>query len=424
MFAGRVVSTVMEASRASARNRRGAVQFAIALTVIVALGACGSNASGALPAHSRTTTTSSSSTTSIPPSSSTTTASPWGEVSTMTTRQLAAQMVVAGFQGTAPGDPTLAANLQDDIGGVLLFGDNITSGDQVAALNRSITCAASPIPPWISVDQEPGSVARLRGILASQPTPADLGAGIRSGRTEPAAVRQLGAAQGAGLDRLGFNMDLAPVVDVARPGSDDVIGDRSFGADAGTVSTLSAEYIDGLQSEGVAAVAKHFPGLGAVHADPHETIPTISISRDEWEHVDAAPFRAAIQRGVDGVMVTDVVMTALDGTNARESRTVVSGVLRGELGYDGLVVSDAIEMGLGGGGDQAPHSAVLSIDAGIDQVLVSDGASARRVIDGLNTAIESGVIPRTQAESIVRRIITTKRRVMAAAGAPSCARQP
>lgn len=218
-------------------------------------------------------------------------------------------------------------------------------------------------------------------------------------------------------------MDLAPVVDVARPGSHDVIGDRSFGADPETVAELGAEYVDGLQTAGVAAVVKHFPGLGAVGADPHSSVPTISISRAEWDRVDAPPFRTAIEHGADGVMVTDVVMTALDAeANARQSRTVVSEVLRGQLGYRGLIMTDAIEMGLASG-SRAPEAAVQSVVAGIDQVLVSDGTTAQHIVDALEGAIQDGTIPRSEAETIVTRVLDTKVRVMGSDTATQCAGQ-
>lgn len=338
----------------------------------------------------------------------------------LTSRQLAAQTVITGFVGTAPGHVTLAENLRDGVGGFLLFGSNIDGAEQVRALNAALSCGAGPIAPWISVDQEPGAIARLDGILPEQPTPARLGADVRSGAMTASDVQELGRLQGSGLRDLGFNMDLAPVVDVARQGAHDVIGDRSFGDDPTTVSTLGGAYLDGLQGAGVAAVVKHFPGLGAVGADPHTSVPTITISRDEWSRVDAGPFATAIARGVVGIMVTDVVMDALDpGVNARQSPIVVDQVLRTELGYKGLVITDAIEMGLPSP-NQAPQAAVRSIAAGVDVVLVSDGAIAQQIIDALTEAIDTGTLPRSRIETAVARNLAAKQQVLGTTSSPMC----
>lgn len=340
--------------------------------------------------------------------------------SALTSRQLAAQTVITGFVGTAPGNATLAENLRDGVGGFLLFGANIDGIERVRTLNAALSCGAGPIAPWISVDQEPGAIARLEGILPEQPTPARLGAEVRSGAMAASDVQELGRQQGSGLRGLGFNMDLAPVIDVARPGAHDVIGDRSFGDDPTLVSTLGGAYLDGLQGSGVAAVVKHFPGLGAVGADPHTSVPTITISRDEWSRVDAAPFATAIARGAVGIMVTDVVMNALDPrANARQSRVIVEQVLRTELGYNGLVITDAIEMGLARP-NQAPQSAVRSIAAGIDVVLVSDGAIAQRIIDALTQAIDAGTLPRSRVEAAVARNLAAKQRVLGTTSIPTC----
>jgi beta-N-acetylhexosaminidase len=320
---------------------------------------------------------------------------------------------MTGFGGTEADSSSVAAASESRVGGFILFKSNIASASAVSSLNASLSCA-QPIEPWISVDQEPGEVARLTGILPSQPTPTDLGAEFERGQITAADVERLGKEQGDGLKGLNFSMDLAPVVDVARDNADEVISGRSFGSDPSVVATLSVAYTRGLQEGGVAAVAKHFPGIGDIHSDPHTNLPTIDLGRDIWQRVDRAPFAAVIGAKTTGVMVTDVIMAAIDGQNARQSSKVIDGALRDGLGFHGLVLTDALEMGGPNARSETASAAVASVEAGADMVLITDPTEDAPVIDALEEAVQSGQITEQQLDASLRRVLAAKEHTLGA----------
>ncbi|MBX7190523.1 MAG: beta-N-acetylhexosaminidase [Sandaracinaceae bacterium] len=278
---------------------------------------------------------------------------------------LAGRVLCVGFPGTSL-PAALAARLREDaLGGVILFKRNLGALDEVAALIESVQGASPSRTPLVAIDQEGGRVARLGSPLVKLPPMRRLGE-----RGDAALTERCGAVLGAQLAACGINVDFAPVLDVDTNPDNPVIGDRSFGRDAETVITHALAFARGLSSAGVASCGKHFPGHGDTDLDSHLALPRIAHDRARLDRVELAPFRAA--RGVvPSIMTAHVVFDALDReVPATLSRRVITGLLREELGYDGVIVSDDLEMKAVFDRWGVAESAVRAIEAGCDLLLV------------------------------------------------------
>jgi beta-N-acetylhexosaminidase len=290
------------------------------------------------------------------------------------------------------------------VGGLLLFRRNVAAAGQVRALLAALRGRAA-IPLEIAVDQEPGSrVARLAGIVRASPSAR------RLGRMPPDRVYRYGLATGRDLAALGVTADLAPVLDVTGSSGDGVIGDRSFGADPDTVSRAAVAYLRGLTAGGVAPVGKHFPGHGATTVDSHERLPVVAATSARLAAHDLAPFRAAIRSGLDAVMVGHLVVRAVDArAPATLSRAVVGGLLREDMGFDGLVVSDALEMGAIAASWPLPVAAERALAAGVDQLILSDHTAVPAVLAHLERAVAAGRLPDARVREAFLRVQRFKR---------------
>jgi beta-N-acetylhexosaminidase len=254
-------------------------------------------------------------------------------------RRLALGCLLAGFTG-----PTVPAwvrqGLADGLGGVVLFGSNIGDGEGVERLTTELRDVAGR-NVVIALDEEGGDVTRLDAVRgSSSPGAAALGA-----LDDVRATEAVYAAIGARLADAGITVNLAPDADVNIDADNPVIGVRSFGADPQLVARHSAAAVRGLQSAGIAACAKHFPGHGATKADSHHGAAVLDRTRDELDAVELVPFRAAIDAGVRAVMTSHLYVSALDADAiATVSAPITTGVLRDELDFDGTIVTDALEM--------------------------------------------------------------------------------
>jgi beta-N-acetylhexosaminidase len=252
------------------------------------------------------------------------------------------------------------------LGGVILFKRNLGSLGEVASLVDRLhdACPASEAP-LVAIDQEGGRVARLGAPLVALPPMRVLGE-----IDDPDLTRRAARVLGAQLRALGIGVDFAPVLDVDTNPANPVIGDRAFGRDAAIVARHAIAFAEGLAESGVIACGKHFPGHGDTDLDSHLALPRIAHPRERLERVELAPFRAA--RGkVPTIMTAHVVFDAIDPTvPATLSRPVIEGVLRGELGYDGVIVSDDLEMKAVADRWGVAPSAVLAIAAGCDALLI------------------------------------------------------
>ena len=282
---------------------------------------------------------------------------------------LCGQLVVGGFAGQklpASFEKKLAAG---ERAGVVLFKRNIGADpNAIAALNAHIRDVAGPsLPPLIAVDQEGGRVARIgRPALTLPPmrTLASLG--------DPAFVARVAEAQATELAALGFTMNFAPVLDVNTRAENPIIGDRAFGIDADTVTRFGVAYAKGLAKGGVLACGKHFPGHGDTSKDSHLDLPVVDHDRARLEAVDIPPFRAAAEAGIAALMTAHVLYPALDPEVPATLSRAVCTELRRQIGFDGVLVSDDLEMKAVADRFGVAESAVRAIDAGCDLLLVCE----------------------------------------------------
>ncbi|MFF8814814.1 glycoside hydrolase family 3 protein [Streptomyces pactum] len=306
------------------------------------------------------------------------------------------------------------------IGGVIYFSgwaNNIQDPRQVAGLTNGVQRASlalpTPIPSLISIDQEHGSNVRIGSGATQLPGAMALGAG-----RSLTDARAAGRISGTELAALGIHQNFAPVADVNVNPANPIINIRSFGADAREVGRMVAAQVTGYQHAGVVACAKHFPGHGDTGEDSHTGLPVITHTREEWERIDAPPFRAAIAAGVDSIMTAHLQVPALDPSNepATLSPTILQGVLRGELGFDGVIVTDALNMrGVRTkyGDDRVP---VLALKAGADQLLFPPDIGV--AYNGVLAAVRSGEITEERLDESVLRILRLKDKVGLLGGSP------
>ncbi|CAL9563302.1 glycoside hydrolase family 3 protein [Streptomyces sp. enrichment culture] len=348
-------------------------------------------------------------------------------ISRMTLEEKVGQLFVTrvyGHSATAPDQADIDTNLKElgvrtaaeliakyRVGGIIYFAwaHNTRDPHQIAALSDGIQRASLDqprgLPVLISTDQEHGAVCRIGKPATLLPGAMAIGAG-RS-RSD---ARTLGRISGAELRAMGVHQDYAPDADVNVNPANPVIGVRSFGADPDAVAALVAAEVRGYQSAGVAATAKHFPGHGDTSVDSHYGFPVITHSRELWERLDAVPFRAAIRAGVDSVMTGHIQFPALDGSGdpATLSRPVLTGILREELGYDGVVITDSL--GMQGvrtkyGDDRVP---VLALKAGVDQLL--NPPSLDMAWNAVLTAVRNGELTEERLDESILRILRLKAR--------------
>ncbi len=290
------------------------------------------------------------------------------------------------------------------LAGVTLFGQNISAPDQVGALTAGMRAAATGGHPVIAIDEEGGDVTRVAYSDGSPyPGNAALGAVDDTGLT-----RSVYRAIGADLGALGINFDLAPCADVLGSADSPAVGTRSFGADTGLVSRHTAAAVAGLQGAGVAACTKHFPGHGRTGTDTHEAIATIEGGLDDLRRRDLPPFEAAIRAGTLAIMPSHLRVPELTGDlPATVSGAALTGLLRGELGFTGVIVSDALEMRATRDMFGIPRAAVLAVAAGTDLLCLGRDGSEKdylAVREALVAAVRDGTLDGTRLEEAADRV--------------------
>ena len=321
---------------------------------------------------------------------------------------------MAGFDGCTVPSELRALAREWGLGGVILFARNVEAPEQVAELAFDLQALADDVPPWVSVDQEGGRVARLRAPFTEWPSMAALG---RHG--DPALVQRFATALADELEAVGISLDFAPVLDVRHAGADPVIGDRALSVDPVEAGRLGRVIIETLQRHGVAACGKHFPGHGDARADSHAELPVIEHPLEQVREQDLEPFRQAIAAGVAAIMTAHVLYPALDDARpATISGAIVRHLLRGELGHEGLIVTDDLHMGAIARSRSVEQAAVAALQAGCDTLLVCDGAVERHaaVIEAVIHAVESGVLDERDVEDAWARQRRIKARYLAGEG--------
>jgi beta-N-acetylhexosaminidase len=327
----------------------------------------------------------------------------------MTLEEKVGQLVMVGFDGHSPSAQVLRLVRKHYIGGIIYFARNVRSLQQVAELSDSLQQAAQEagtLPLWIAIDQEGGMVVRITDGVALMPGAMALAAG---GASE--AAYEAARISGRELRALGINLNLAPVLDVNNNPRNPVIGVRSFGESPETAAAFGAAAVRGMQDGGVAATAKHFPGHGDTEVDSHLDLPTVPHGRERMFAVELKPFIAAIEAGVDCIMSAHIYFPAFETRQlpVTLSPAVLTGLLRGELNYDGVIVTDCMEMKAIASHYGTVEAAVMAIEAGADAVLVSHTYDLQcAALEALVAAVRSGRISEERIDASVRRLLTLK----------------
>jgi beta-N-acetylhexosaminidase len=311
----------------------------------------------------------------------------------------AARLVTVGFAGREL-DGETSRLLELGVGGVVLFARNVEAPAQVLALTRELKRRA-PEPLLVAVDQEGGSVARLRTGFTRLPAFRALG-----DTRDPLLARELGRLVGTELAAVGIDWNFAPVLDVDTNPENPVIGARSLGRDPALVAELGSAFASGLGDAGVAACGKHFPGHGDTRQDSHLELPRLPHALERLENVELVPFARAVSAGIPSLMTAHIVFEALDCDRpASMSTAVVRGLLRERMGYGGVVVTDDLEMKAVADHFAIEEVAVSALRAGVDVLLVCHTAElARRAVDAIVHAVKSGAISEEILKAATARV--------------------
>lgn len=324
-------------------------------------------------------------------------------LSSLTAEEKVGQLLLAGFSGTEPGEAVRKLIQTDHVGGLILYGYNVESAEQLCALTNGLKALNGNQPPlFLSVDQEGGTVDRMPPELHRLPSAYAVGnqAGADGAGT-------LGNALGAECAAFGLNLDFAPVADIWSNPENTVIGKRAFGSDASAVSACVPAAVTAIQSHGVLSVMKHFPGHGDTAVDSHVGLPVVNFSLEALRERELLPFEAAPD--ASGIMVAHIVFTALGEKPATLNPKVVTGLLREELGYQGLIFTDDLTMGAITQNYDLGDAAVEAFEAGCDVLLVCHGtdtvtAARQAILD----AVASGRISEARLDESVLRILRAK----------------
>ena len=322
--------------------------------------------------------------------------------------QLAGQRMVAGFEGRELPDGLRRAIRKGRIGGVILFADNLPDRESARRLTRRIQAIPRPArlrpyPLLVMIDQEGGLVKRLSG--APKASAAEMG------RRGPAFSRRQGILTGRNLRNVGVNMNLAPVLDVARPGGDIFATDRAFGTTVKRVERTAIPFAQGLESTGVASTAKHFPGLGRIEVNTDFAVQVVTSSRAALRKVDEAPFRAYTRAGGDAVMVGTAVYPAFGRRPAAFNGRIVRGELRERVGFRGVTISDALGTVAARAFGGPRRTTVAAARVGVDLLLFGDAVFPLRGQLALRDAFREGRIPASRFRAAVDRILELRARV-------------
>ena len=332
----------------------------------------------------------------------------WPDVKALSLEDKVGQVLMVGFPGKDPeGAKEAVCDLK--VGGIIYFARNTGTVSETAALSSALQDmaeAAGNLPLLISVDQEGGPVVRLDKGLPLMPGAMALGA---TGDAELAY--KTARAVGTQMRAAGINMDLAPVLDVNDNPDNPVIGVRSFGSDPALVETLGAASVQGFLSSGIAPVGKHFPGHGNTSVDSHLDLPVLPHPLERLAQVELRPFRAAIMKGLPAIMTAHIVFKAVDpDLPATLSAPVLQRLLRRDLGFQGLIMTDCMEMNAISNYFGTARGAVMALKAGADMVLISHTRELQREAYRLIVeAVRSGEIPLSRLDEAVWRVLTLKK---------------
>jgi beta-N-acetylhexosaminidase len=324
----------------------------------------------------------------------------------MSVEDMVGQMFVVSVGGTEPDYYIEKMVKERNIGGMILFGYNMKSEGQTRSLVcrlQKLSIRTEPaLPLLVAVDQEGGDIASVPWV-EPEPAAAEVGRG-----GDPGEARRIAARMGRQLLRAGINTDFAPVVDT---GYGAAIGNRSFGEDPELVARMGAAAVRGFEEAGVVSAAKHFPNHGSATSDSHVDLPVVRHDGKRLRAHDLPPFEAAIDAGVPMVMVGHLVYPAIDSERPASLSREAMNMLRGDLGFDGVVVTDDLAMAGATGGGSVADAAVEAVGAGADLLIISSAPQEQAdAYDAVVRAVRSGKIPRSRIEESVERVLGVKDR--------------
>ncbi|WP_142339182.1 beta-N-acetylhexosaminidase [Bacillus sp. AFS055030] len=327
----------------------------------------------------------------------------------MTLQEKIGQMIISGFYGTSYSNSLKELVEQYHIGGFIFYKENLTNNSQTVKLVNSIKAAnrTNHLPILFGVDQEGGRVSRLPGNLGQIPSNQLIG-----NKNDRQFSYEIGQILGEQLQAFGLNMDFAPVLDVNSNPKNPVIGDRSFSNNPNTVSKLGIQTMKGIQSEKIIPVVKHFPGHGDTSVDSHLELPVVNKSYTDLQQLELIPFKAAIDQNVDAVMVAHILLPKIDPKYPSSmSKMVITSMLRNDLKYDGVVMTDDMTMDAIGKNYNLEKAAVTSILAGSDIIMVAhDPNKVKAVYKEIETAVKNKTISVERINESVKRIILLKQK--------------
>lgn len=331
-----------------------------------------------------------------------------GSTQVMTLEQKIGQLLMVGVPGTTL-NPTMKKMISSyKCGGFIYFGYNCENAKQIRTLSSSLqnySLQNGNIPLFISIDQEGGRVSRITDGVTQFPGNMAFGSA-----DDEVLVKHAAHITGLQLRLLGINMNLAPDVDVNNNPDNPVINTRAFGSEPKHVARLGSAYIEGLQEGGCMAVSKHFPGHGDTHTDSHKALPLINYNRERLEQVELVPFRAAVKKGSAGIMSAHIRYPQVEPKPlpATLSYTFLTEILRTEMKYEGLVMTDDLEMGAIAGNMKIGEAAVRAFLAGADIILVTTHNNTAEIFNTLLAAVKEGRITEERLQSSVGRILRMK----------------
>ncbi len=328
-------------------------------------------------------------------------------IAQMTLEEKVGQLLIIGVEGKSFSGEMDNLIRNYHVGGVILMGENISTTAKMLQLINDIKKANEPnkIPLFLSVDEEGGRVSRLPTGIPKLPPSAQIGK-----QNDETLSYDVGRYLAEVLHEFGYNMNFAPVLDVNSNPENPVIGNRSLGANPERVAKLGVSTMRGMMDNGIISVVKHFPGHGDTVVDSHKAMPKVEATLERLRNVEFVPFRKAIEEGVDAVMVAHILFPVLDTDYpATMSKAIITGLLRNEMQFDGVIITDDLAMGAIVNEYTVPEAAVQSFIAGSDLLLiVSDYENQVLTVKSLVTAFEAGEIPEERLNESVKRILTLK----------------
>lgn len=334
------------------------------------------------------------------------------KIKEMTLKQKIGQLIIAGFEDTFADEHITSLIKEYNIGNVIYFSRNFKNTEQFYNLNKELQKLAleqNGLPLFTSIDQEGGMVNRLNSGATFFPGNMALSA---AGNEEDAY--NMGKYVGRELSALGVNMNLAPVLDVNNNPDNPVIGVRSYGEDPERVAQMGSAYIKGLQENGVIATGKHFPGHGDTSVDSHLDLSSVNHSKARLEKVELYPFKKAVENGIDAIMSAHVIFPAYEDKKLPStlSYKVLTGLLREELGFKGLIVTDCMEMKAIADYFGTEKAAVMAVKAGADLITISHSKEKQTAaLENLVSAVERGEISEERINESVEKIINYKNKI-------------